>query len=144
MTQTEQMSEKAPSTRMRLVRDVAVLQIKLLVDGLRDALLIPVSILAAMVGLFRGGENADLEFQRVLKLARRSERWINAFGHDTNLDRPHQSSTLDHLLDRVESVVMEQYRKGRSTEEARAAINAAMKEVAGETSRQGPEEESSV
>ena len=120
---------------MQLIRDVTVLQIKLLVDGLRDALLVPVSLLAAILGLLRGGENADQEFQRVLKLARRSERWINVFGHDTSWGRPDSANSLDHLLDRVETVVMEQYRKGRSTEEARAAINAA----GDESSQQEPE-----
>jgi len=121
---------------MQLIRDVAVLQIKLLIDGLRDALLVPVSLLAGFIGLLRGGENADQEFQRVLKLARRSERWINVFGHESSWGRPDPASSLDQLLDRVETVVTEQYRKGRSTEEARAAINAALEEAAGDSSGQ--------
>lgn len=133
------MTEKLHSTRLQLSRDAAVLQIKLLVDSLRDALLIPVSLVAAILGLMRGGEDADQEFQRVLKLGRRSERWINLFGNQPTMARSHPAGTLDQLLDRVETVVMEQHRKGRDTEEARAAISAALDEVAGESSQQGLE-----
>ena len=130
------MTSKTPGPRMQLLREATILQLKLLVDGLRDALLIPVSILATMLGLFRGGEQADREFRRVLKVGRRTERWINLFGHQPPLGRSHPAGSLDVLLDRVEFVVMDQYRKGRNTQEARAAISAAMDEVAGQDIQQ--------
>lgn len=119
------MNETSPDYRAQLLRDVLVLQLKLLLDGFRDAALIPVSLLAALLGLLRGGEDADREFRRVVKLGRRSERWINLFGHEAPLGRARPGGSLDQLLDRVEDVVMEQYRKGGDTEEARAAIKAA-------------------
>ena len=121
------MTEVTTSAPKQLIRDVAILQIKLLVDGLRDAVLIPVSLLAAFLGLIRGGADADREFRRVLKWGRRSERWINLFGHHVPLGRrPHVTSSLDLLLDRVETAVMEQYSSGHNTEEAKAAIKAAL------------------
>jgi hypothetical protein len=122
------MSESTRSPRQQLVREAAVLQLKLLVDGIRDALLIPVSLVAALIGLVRGGPDADREFRHVLKLGRRSERWINLFGHRPPLLRSHPGGSLDMLLDRVEETVMEQYRKGRNVEEARNAISAALQE----------------
>ena len=128
------MESKNP--RLQLARDAAILQLKLLVDGLRDAMLIPVSLLAAVLGIVRGGEDADREFLRVLKLGRRSERWINLFGHQAPLGRRHPTGSIDQLLDQVESVVMEQYSKGRNTEEARAAIEAAMDSVADSSDQQ--------
>jgi len=123
------MSKDNKSPRFQLLRDAAVLQLKLLVDGFRDALLIPISLLAAVLGIIRGGADADREFQRVIKLGRRSERWINLFGHQPPLGRHHPTGSMDLLLDQVETTVMEQYRKGRTTEEARAAIEAAMDAV---------------
>lgn len=108
--------------RADLLRKALILQFKLVVDGMRDALLIPFSLVAAAIGLIRGGENADDEFRRVIKLGRRSERWINLFGHQAPLRRSHPGGSLDTLLDRVEEVVMDQYRKGQSEAEARAAI----------------------
>ncbi|MEJ8567076.1 hypothetical protein [Elongatibacter sediminis] len=115
-----------PSGRRQLARDATILQLKLLIDGFRDALLIPLSLGAALIGLIRGGPNADREYQRVLKLGRRSDRWINLFGHQPPSHRSHPGGSLDTLLDRVEDVVTEQYRKGRDADEARAAIRAAL------------------
>ncbi len=108
------------------MRQAAILQFKLLVDGLRDAVLIPLSIGAAAIGLLRGGDDADREFRRVIKLGRRSERWINLFGHESHARRHHPGGSLDTLMDRVEAVVMDQYKKGKSEAEAREAIQKAM------------------
>jgi hypothetical protein len=99
--------------RTDLVRDAAVLQLKLLVDGLRDALLIPISLVAALLGLLRGGPDCDREFRRVIKLGRRSERWINLFGHHQPLGRSQPGGSMDSIIEQVESTVLEQYRQGR-------------------------------
>ena len=99
--------------RIELIRDTAVLQMKLLVDGLRDAVLIPVSLVAALIGVLRGGPDCDREFRRVIKLGRRSERWINLFGHQRPLSSHPVKGSLDSVLATVESVVMEQYRRGK-------------------------------
>ena len=90
-------------------------------------LLIPVSILAALIGLLRGGEECDREFRRVIKLGRRSERWINLFGHQRPLGVSHPAGSMDHILNQVESIVMDQYRKGGSATDARDAVSKAMK-----------------
>lgn len=129
------MSEEKSNPRIELLRKTAIFQFKLVMDGLRDALLIPMSLVAAAIGLARGGDNADEEFRRVIKLGRRSERWINLFGHQAPLRRHSPTGSLDTLLDRVEEVVMDQYRKGQSEAEARAAISKALQEqpAAGET-----------
>jgi hypothetical protein len=104
---------KHRSPRAELVRDATTFQIKLLADGLRDALLIPLSLVAALVGLLRGGEDCDREFRRVLKLGRRSERWINLFGHQQPLGRSGPAGSMDSILHQVESTVVEQYRRGK-------------------------------
>jgi len=88
----------------------------------------------------RGGADAAEEFQRVIKLGRRSERWINLFGHQPPLRRNHPGGSLDTLLDRVEAVVMDQYKKGQSEAEARAAIQKAMQDDAKETTQEATKE----
>ena len=114
------MSETSGLTRTDLVRKTAVLQVKLLVDGLRDAVLIPVSLIAAGLGLLRGGPDMDQELNKVLEYGCESERWINLFGNHP------PTGSLDSLLHEVESVIMEQYRKGRTVAEAKAAVKEAM------------------
>ena len=74
------------------MREAAIFQLKLLADGIRDAILIPFSLLAALIGLAAGGKNCDEKFRRVVTLGRRSEQWINLFGQqspsDMTLDQP--------------------------------------------------------
>ena len=111
------MNPETRSPRANLIREAAVLQVKLLVDGFRDAILIPVSLFAALIGLLRGGEDADREYRRVIKLGRRSERWINLFGHQRALGKSSPISSMDSVLGQMESAVMEHYKKERTGKE---------------------------
>ena len=122
-------NKEQPSPRVELMREAAVLQLKLVADGMRDAALIPVSLVAALIGLLRGGEDPGREYRKVIKLGRRSERWINLFGHQRPLGNSHPVGSLDAILNQVEDVVMDQYRKGRSSAETRRAIREALEEV---------------
>ena len=128
------MNSTNQSPRITLIRETAVLQLKLIADGFRDAVLIPISLLAALIGLLRGGEDCDREYRRLIKLGRRSERWINLFGHQQPLGLSHPAGSMDKILTQVESIVMDQYKKGRSTTETRAAVRKAMKPASPPTS----------
>lgn len=112
--------------RKTLFRNAVVFQLKLLADGVRDAILIPVSVVAALIGLLRGGEDCDREFERVVNLGRRSELWINLFGNHSPMESSHPAGSMDSILEQVESVVREQYRKGRSETDTRAAVRKAL------------------
>ena len=111
------MNKEKESPRMKLIREVAVLQLKLLADGLRDAALIPISLVAAFIGFLRGGDQPDREYRRVIKLGRRSERWINLFGHQRPLGKSHPVGSLDTVLNQAEAVVIEKYRRGQESKE---------------------------
>jgi len=120
------MNDQPRNPREQLLRDAFILQLKLVADGFRDALLIPISLVAAVVGLVRGGAGCDTEFRRVLELGRSSERWINLFGEQEPLTPDSPVGSIDRLLDQVEAVVVEQRRKGKSAAEIRAALRAAL------------------
>jgi hypothetical protein len=130
------MNDTIQSPRVKLMREAAILQLKLLADGIRDAILIPVSLLSALIGLVEGGKDCDEKFRRVVKLGRRSERWINLFGQQSPLDTSHPAGSIDTILNQVETIVVDQYRKGRSAAETRAAVREAMK-----NDEQGPPDE---
>jgi hypothetical protein len=121
------MNKKSNNSRIELIRKAFILQLKLFADGLRDALLIPISFGATLIGLLRGGDDCDREFEEVIKLGRRSERWINLFGHQRPLGLSHPAGSMDKILSQVEAVVLEQYKKGRSAAETRSAVRDAMK-----------------
>ncbi len=114
--------KESQGSRVALAREAAVLQLKLVADGFRDAMLIPVSLIAALIGLIRGGDQPDREFREVLKLGRQTERWINLFGYHKPYSDSHPAGSMDTLIDRVEKVLREQYEKGTTTREARDAI----------------------
>ena len=123
------MTKKSSNPSIQLIRESAILQLKLLADGGRDPVLIPISIVATLVGLFRGGDEPDREYRRVIKLGRRSERWINLFGHQQPLGHSHPAGSIDILLHKVEAVIVEQYDKARSSEEASDAISKVLQEI---------------
>ncbi|MCG8380387.1 MAG: hypothetical protein MI865_13060, partial [Proteobacteria bacterium] len=54
-------------SRWQLFRDVMSFQFKLLMDGLRDVLLSPISITAALVGVFTDSKDPGKYFYRLLK-----------------------------------------------------------------------------
>jgi hypothetical protein len=123
------------------VRKTAIFQLKLLADGLRDALLIPISLGAALIGLIRGGDDAERELQEIFKLGRRSERWINLFGQHKPLVYAHPARSMDAIIDRVESVVREQYQKGKTSAEEKTAIEEALEELRSAKKAEGSVEE---
>jgi len=88
-----------PTSRVGLAWEIAVFQFKLALDGLRDLLLVPVSLVAGIIGVILGGDRPDRFFQDVLRFGRASERWINLFGG-------HGSGTSDELIAPLQARVM--------------------------------------
>ena len=118
--------------RWTLIRDVGVLQLKLVVDGLRDLVLVPVSLVAGVVSLAKYGQGGGTEFYDLLRLGRKSERWINLFGAADNVPSVEDegvefsNSDIDGLVSRVESFVIDEYRKGGVTKQAKEGLDNAI------------------
>lgn len=134
------MAEPEPSPRKALVRQSLVFQLKLVVDGLRDFVMVPLSLAATVMGLLRSAEDPDLEFRRVLHLGRRSERWINLFGKYGQATGGTQS--MDDLVRRAEEVLREQMRGGGVSGSAGEALETALERLhraasVGETGKNG-------
>jgi len=134
------MSEPNTSKRAALVRDTVVFQLKLMADGLRDLVLLPLSLVAALAGLIRGGEEPEREFVEVLKLGRRSELWINLFGRHHAREHAHAVSSIDALFDKVEKTLKQHYAATGTSPSAQAEIDEALK-AAHEETRQGQSED---
>ena len=67
-------------SRLRLVRDVVVFQVKLAAEALLDITLIPVSLAAAAVDLLLGNWRRPRWFHAVLRFGERCERRIDLWG----------------------------------------------------------------
>ncbi|MCJ7556724.1 MAG: hypothetical protein MUP90_07400 [Gammaproteobacteria bacterium] len=116
----------ADSARKELLRKVVIFQFKLFVDGIRDLILVPVSLGAAVLDLFSGTNVSSGNFASVLNLGRRSERYIDLFGERENLSpeeiSPQPEPGLDELLGMLEVRVKDRYRKDGAAASAQEAL----------------------
>lgn len=116
-----------------LVRDIAVLQVKLIADGLRDLLLVPASLIAGILSLahMRNGEPGT-QFYTLVGVGKQSERWINLFGAFRNappevIEKDHFGDTdIDEIVTRMESFVVDEYQRGGVTAQAKERIEKAI------------------
>ena len=122
--------------RWTLIRDTAVLQFKLIVDGLRDFLLVPLSLIAAIASLATSKDGVPgPHFYRLLQVGKRSEVWINLFGayrhapEEITQDDPFGEMNIDELVVRVESFVVDEYKRGGITTQAKDKIDKALNAI---------------
>ena len=87
-----------------LVRAVALLQLKLLLNAGRDLVLIPVALVAALLDLIQIKTQAPQYFRMTLKLGEHSDRWIDVWSDPLD-ECAAQRENIDTLLARVEDAV---------------------------------------
>ncbi len=119
--------------RWTLIRDASVLQVKLIVDGLRDFLLVPASIIAAIVSLATGEDGKPgPQFYRLVGFGKRTERWIDLFAASRNSPEGASEAdienepNIDALVSRMESFVVDEYKRGGVTKQAKDHIDKAL------------------
>ena len=116
-----------------LIRDVGVMQVKLLVDGFRDLVLLPASLIAGIISLVKSKDGKPgPQFYELISVGKQSERWINLFGALRNAPEDIQTEVnfgnadMDDIVSRVETFVVDEYQRGGVTKQARDRINQAL------------------
>jgi hypothetical protein len=119
-----------------LVRDIAVLQVKLVVDGLRDLVLVPASLVAGIISLAKTEDGQPgSEFYRLVSVGKQSEHWINLFGAlrnappDVTEQEHFGTADIDDIVSRVETFVVEEYKRGGVSAQARDRMNDAIRRM---------------
>jgi len=119
--------------RWTLIRDLFVFQAKLLVDGLRDLLLVPASLVAGIWSIVSGDDGRPgPQFYQLISLGKQSELWIDLFKAYENapdeVRRKHEFEVgnMDDLVGRFESFVVDEYERGGVTAQAKARIDKAL------------------
>lgn len=130
------MSDTDRSKRGTLIRNAVVFQLKLMVDGLRDLVLLPVSLVATIIGLLRGGDEPEREFLQVIDIGRESERWINLFGNHDVTDHTNGIASIDALFTKVEETLKQQYKAAGISQSAQAEIDGALQAAHEEATQQ--------
>lgn len=118
------------AARWTLLRDLGVLQVKLLVDGLRDIILVPASLIAGVISIATSVDGKPgLQFYRLLAWGKESELWINLFGAVRNSPekieqpRPFGDRDIDDVVGRLESFVVDEVKRGGVTAQAKERLD---------------------
>jgi len=106
MDDDTQRTERRHQRRLGLIWEVVIFQFKLAADGVRDLLLSPISIGAALLGLIRGGDEPDQYFRRLQRFGRRSDLFINLFGHHS------RGPTADRLAEPLQQTLEDEFNRG--------------------------------
>jgi len=123
------MSGTNTSKRGELIRNTVVFQLKLMADGFRDLVLLPVSLIAALIGLLRGGDTPEREFLQVIQIGRGTEQWINLFGNHDVPDNANAIASIDALFSKVEGTLKQHYQAAGISKSAQAEIDEALHAV---------------
>jgi len=116
--------------RWTLIRDLGVLQLKLLVDGLRDLILVPTALVAAIISIASGKDGKPgTHFYQLLAWGRESEAWINLFAAVENSPaeikrpKPFGDRDIDDIVGHLESFVVDEVKRGGVTAQAKERLD---------------------
>jgi hypothetical protein len=124
--------------RWHFLRDVLVLQFKLLLGNLQNFLLVPVSVGAALIDLIFKRRREGERFYAVLEWSRRFDEGINLYGaiggyHATGADPAPDAPgsepgvkkdfDVDTIVQRVEKVILREYEKGGTAASLKSAVD---------------------
>ena len=132
------MSEASPppNTRWHFIRDVLVLQVKLILGNIHNFFLIPVTLGAAAIDLVVKTDRHGGLFYRALEWGRRAE---DAIGLYSALDRDDEGLkhdfTVDAVIKRLEGVIVREYEKGGTAASMKTAIDTALDQLHAETGK---------
>jgi hypothetical protein len=78
---------RAPREHQRIIfRDVVIFQIKLFLDGVKDIILSPLSIIAAAADVISPTDRVGKRFYHVMLIGERMDKWLNLFGAAEHAD----------------------------------------------------------
>ena len=117
----------APRGRWPFIRDVLLLQVKLLLGNLHNLILIPATTVAALLDLlFRSGSHGS-RFYRVLGWGRRADEAIDLYGALNRYDsKLNDGLTVDAIVSRLEGAIIHEFKRGETTAAVKSAVARAL------------------
>jgi len=113
-----------PYGRWPFIRDVLVLQVKLLIGNVHNLVLVPATTAAAALDLIFKTERHGSRFYRVLEWGRRADEAIGLYDaldrHDDALKR---HFTVETLVMQVEEAILREYKEGGRAASLKAAVD---------------------
>src|SRR3982750_2711564 len=94
-------TQPEPDERWKFLRDVVVFQLKMLLDNVRDLVLMPVAAVAALSDLILKGDREGARFYRVLRWGWHSEKVIDVYSAIENQPPGDFEIGLNYTVDGV-------------------------------------------
>jgi len=128
--------DRRSPTRGQVLRECALFQLKLLVDGLKDLLLSPLSLIVLVVGLVSPRRARPL-WASLYRVGAGLDAWIDLFPVvETEGAPPSSKPTMHSALHRAEELASALRRGGVSDPKVQEQLNAAL-EIIGELTAMG-------
>ncbi len=119
--------------RWKFLRDVGVFQLKMLLDNVRDLVLMPVSLGAALIDFVLKGKREGALFYEVLRWGSHSEDVIDVYSaikhHEPGDFKVSPSYTVDGVIARLEGVVTREVEKGGTAASIKSAMDRAIDQL---------------
>ena len=119
--------------RWKFLRDVLVFQIKMLLDNVRDLVLMPVALAAALIDLLLRGDREGARFYKVLRWGWHSEKVIDVYSaiehEEPGAFTVSRDYTVDGVIARLESVVTREVEKGGTAASIKGAMDRAIDQI---------------
>ncbi|MAE96785.1 MAG: hypothetical protein CL910_19220 [Deltaproteobacteria bacterium] len=131
-TRGEAATGDARAQRWILIRDLLIFVSKAGLEAVRDIALIPAALIAGIAGLLLSPSKPDRYFLRVLEVGDEFDDFVDLFGKEKRLargsrfDRPEEEEELlraDDIFNRIEKAVVDEYKRGGVTAQAKQAID---------------------
>ncbi|WP_162916491.1 hypothetical protein [Cohaesibacter haloalkalitolerans] len=108
---------RKPQSYGNVIRRTLFFQLRLAADNLRDLLLSPIAIFAALLGLLRPSD-PSWALDRLMIFGRATDRWINLFEEEPHVPAERGACTIDDLFDHVETKIKSTLDPETPTEES--------------------------
>ena len=127
----EALRARRPHPRWRIVRDVAVLQLKLLIGNVHNLLLMPVCLFAAALDILFKNRRDEALLYKTLAWARHFEERIGLYSAlREDRHNPPEKYSIDAVIARVETAIKRNYESGGTTATMKAAADKAFERMA--------------
>ncbi|HEY2446801.1 MAG TPA: hypothetical protein VGI20_13780 [Rhizomicrobium sp.] len=133
---SEPSPDEGPHGRWPFIRDVLMLQVKLLIGNVHNFILIPATMTAALLDLlFKSGRHGS-RFYRVLDWGRQADEAIGLYSAlEGNGRESKQDVTIDVLASHLEEAIVREYEKGGTAAGMKSAIDRVLDRVHHQTGK---------
>jgi len=119
--------------RWKFLRDFAVFQLKMFLDNVRDLVLMPVALAAALIDLVLKGEREGARFYKVLRWGWHSEKVIDVYSaieqEEPGEFQIGRDYTVDGVIAGLENVVTREVEKGGTAATIKSAMDRAIDQI---------------